>query len=66
MKDVVIPYDLPDQENHSFFFIDQRVDVRMEAKLHRHDAWELYYVLQGMGRERPEIRYSPLRREMWC
>ena len=49
MKDVVIPYDLPDQENHSFFFIDQRVDVRMEAKLHRHDAWELYYVLQGYG-----------------
>ncbi len=21
----------------------------MEAKLHRHDAWELYYVLQGYG-----------------
>lgn len=29
----------------SFFFIDQRVDVRLEAKLHMHDAWELYYVV---------------------
>lgn len=36
-------------ENHSFFFIDQRVEISLEAKLHRHDAWELYYVQQGHG-----------------
>ena len=41
MEDVVIPYELPEPENHSFFFIDQRIDTRLEAKLHRHDAWEL-------------------------
>ena len=49
MEDVAIPYELPEAENHSFFFIDQRVDTRLEAKLHRHDAWELYCVLQGNG-----------------
>lgn len=49
MEDAVIPYELPETENHSFFFIDQRVDTRLEAKLHRHDAWELYYVVQGQG-----------------
>ena len=49
MEDVVIPYELPETENHSFFFIDQHIDTRLEAKLHRHDAWELYYVVQGRG-----------------
>ena len=49
MEDAVIPYQLPEPENHSFFFIDQRIDTRLEAKLHRHDAWELYCVLQGNG-----------------
>lgn len=49
MEDVIIPYTLPETENHSFFFIDQRIDTRLEAKLHRHDAWELYCVLQGKG-----------------
>ena len=49
MEDVVIPYELPETENHSFFFIDQRINTRLEAKLHKHDAWELYCVLQGEG-----------------
>ena len=49
MEDVIIPYTLPETENHSFFFIDQRIDTRLEAKLHIHDAWELYCVLQGEG-----------------
>ena len=53
MEDTAIPYELPEAENHSFFFIDQRVETRTEAKLHRHDAWELYYVVHGYG--------SPLR-----
>ncbi len=47
--DTIIPYELPEVENHSFFFIDQRIDFRMEAKLHQHEAWELYYVLSGEG-----------------
>ena len=38
MEDSVIPYKLPDVENHSFFFIDQRVEINIEAKLHQHDA----------------------------
>lgn len=50
MEDTAIPYELPEVENHSFFFIDQRVEPRIEAKLHRHDAWELYYVVRGYGR----------------
>lgn len=49
MEDIAIPYELPEVENHSFFFIDQHVTTNMEAKLHRHDAWELYYVVHGQG-----------------
>mgnify|MGYP000055516927 CR=1 FL=1 len=49
MEDTAIPYELPETENHSFFFIDQRVEPSLEAKLHRHDAWELYYVVHGRG-----------------
>ena len=49
MEETAIPYELPEAENHSFFFIDQRVETGIEAKLHRHDAWELYYVVHGYG-----------------
>ena len=49
MEDTAIPYELPEAENHSFFFIDQRIETGIEAKLHRHDAWELYYVVHGQG-----------------
>ena len=49
MEEIIIPYELPEVENHSFFFVDQRIDARVEAKLHQHDAWELYYVIQGRG-----------------
>ena len=38
MEDTAIPYELPELENHSFFFIDQRVETGLEAKLHQHDA----------------------------
>lgn len=37
MEDTAIPYELPEVENHSFFFIDQRVTTSIEAKLHRHE-----------------------------
>ena len=49
MEEVIIPYELPETEDHSFFFVNQLIDARMEAKLHRHDAWELYYVMHGHG-----------------
>lgn len=31
MEDTAIPYELPEVENHSFFFIDQRVKTNIEA-----------------------------------
>lgn len=49
MKDAVIPYTLPEVANHSFFFISQRIAPKLEAQLHRHEAWELYYVVNGKG-----------------
>lgn len=49
MKDAAIPYTLPEVRDHSFFFISQRVAPEIEAKMHRHDAWELYYVTCGKG-----------------
>lgn len=49
MKDSVIPYTLPEVKDHSFFFIAQHVSPSVEAKLHRHEAWELYYVTHGCG-----------------
>ena len=44
---MITPYELPEIENHSFFFIDQRIETHLEAKLHQHDAWELYYAICG-------------------
>ena len=32
MDDIVIPYCVPEQEEHSFFFIDQRIKIELEAK----------------------------------
>ncbi len=49
MEETIIPYELPDTENHSFFFVDIRISPELEAKLHQHDAWELYYVTHGYG-----------------
>ena len=49
LVDPIIPYELPDKANHSFFFIDQAVRPASEAKLHRHDAWELVVVKSGAG-----------------
>ncbi len=49
MDETITPYKLPDTENHSIFFVDIRIDPELEAKLHQHDAWELYYVTHGYG-----------------
>lgn len=49
MKDAVIPYTLPEVNNHSFFFISQHITPKLEAKMHRHEAWELYFVTHGKG-----------------
>ncbi len=49
MKDAVIPYTLPEVKDHSFFFISQHVAPSLEAGMHKHEAWELYYVTHGNG-----------------
>lgn len=49
MKDAVIPYTLPEVKDHSFFFISQHITPCLEAKMHRHEAWELYFVTHGRG-----------------
>ena len=49
MDDAVIPYTLPEVKDHSFFFISQHIAPSIEAKMHRHDAWELYFVTHGNG-----------------
>lgn len=49
MKDAVIPYTLPEVKDHSFFFIAQHISPQLEAGLHRHEAWEMYYVTHGRG-----------------
>lgn len=49
MEETITPYELPDTANHSFFFVDVRISPAVEAKLHRHDAWELLCVTHGRG-----------------
>lgn len=49
MRDAVIPYTLPEVKDHSFFFISQHIAPGLEAKMHRHEAWELYFVTHGNG-----------------
>ena len=33
MEDTAIPYELPEVENHSFFFIDQRVTTKVKRQI---------------------------------
>lgn len=49
MKDAVIQYTLPEVKDHTFFFISQHVAPSLEAGMHKHEAWELYYVTHGNG-----------------
>ena len=49
MEEMITPYELPEIKDHSFFFIDRRIATHIEAKLHKHDAWELYQVIHGHG-----------------
>lgn len=48
--DPVIPFELPDVKNHSFFFIDQTLAPEAEAPLHQHEAWEVICVRKGSGK----------------
>lgn len=50
MDETITPYELPDTTNHSFFFLEVRIPPAVEAKLHRHDAWELLCVIRGYGK----------------
>ena len=65
MEEMITPYELPEVENHSFFFIDQRIETHVEAKLHQHDAWELYMCYMDTEPEWQAIRYSLFRLVMW-
>jgi hypothetical protein len=38
MEETVTPYELPETENHSFFYVDRQLEPRIEAGLHSHDA----------------------------
>ena len=38
MEETVTPYELPETGNHSFFYVDRRLEPEVEAGLHRHDA----------------------------
>lgn len=49
MDERITPYSLPETANHSFLFTRQVLPPKMEAKLHQHDAWELYCVVKGFG-----------------
>lgn len=49
INDIAIPYTLPEVNDHSFFFIAQHIIPALEAKMHRHEAWELYLVIHGHG-----------------
>ncbi|WP_417153160.1 helix-turn-helix domain-containing protein [Rikenella microfusus] len=59
MEETATPYELPDTANHSFFFVDARIPCDVEAKLHRHDAWELLYVTQGHGNRAAGDTWQP-------
>ena len=65
MEEIIIPYELPEVENHSFFFIDQRVETHIEAKLHStmHGSYIMCYM--DMEPEWQVIRYNLFRQEMW-
>lgn len=49
MFDEITPYELPDEDNYSFFFFDKAILIEEEAGLHLHNAWELTSVAQGYG-----------------
>ena len=65
MEDVIIPYELPDVENHSFFFIDQRIDTRLEAKLHQQMLGNSITWYTDTEPEWPATPYRPFRKETW-
>lgn len=49
MKGTLNPYELPELENHLFFFINQHILPQFEASLHRYDLWELDCVIKRHG-----------------
>ena len=60
MEDMITPYELPEVENHSFFFIDQRIEAHIEAKLH--GSYIMCYM--DMAPEWQVIRYNLFRQVM--
>ncbi len=49
MKDEIKIYDLPDVENHSFFYYRLSVEWQDQITMHQHDSWEVMCIISGRG-----------------
>lgn len=49
MADIIKIYDLPDIENHSFFYHRLSVEWEEQLTMHQHDAWEVMCIISGRG-----------------
>ncbi|MCM1141774.1 MAG: AraC family ligand binding domain-containing protein [Muribaculum sp.] len=48
-EESIVPYSALEEELYSFFYIDSK-DLDLQTEMHRHDFWELYYVVKGTGK----------------
>lgn len=64
MEEIIIPYELPEVENHSFFFIDQRVETQLKPNCINtmHGSYIMYYMDMELGWQ--VIRYNLFRQVM--
>ncbi len=62
MEDTAIPYELPEVENHSFFFVDQRIPPvqRLSCTVMMRGSYITLFT--AMVTAWQVIRYSPLQR----
>ena len=49
MSEILKIYDIPDVENHSFFYYLLSVEWKEQLPMHQHDAWEVMYIISGRG-----------------
>lgn len=49
MADAIKIYDLPDIENHSFFYYRLSVKWQDQITMHQHDSWEVMCIISGRG-----------------
>ena len=65
MEDVIIPYELPDVENHSFFFIDQRIEPGWRPSCTNTMLGNSITWYTDTEPEWPATPYRPFRKETW-